>query len=112
MDDKRYWVADDALDVGDIHLKSVEFAISYGDRDPQVGVGILHAYRNKEKGVCLEVTAEVAGPGKFERTQHTFVQTERTRFRLEQPSSPDVAAFRLSSYTLPPASPDADYEFQ
>lgn len=89
----------------DLHRKSVEYAISYGDEPPAVGFGEIHARKNPKGLVSLEVREEVRGPGECEKTQRIFAQTERTRFRIEPHPNPDAAVFRLSSYTLPPSSP-------
>jgi hypothetical protein len=96
----------------DLHLKTVEFEIAYGDESPTRGLGEIHARKNRDGLVCLEVRLEVEGPGSHQRTAHVYAQTERTRFRVEPHPNQDVAAFRLSSHTLPPSSPDADDEFQ
>jgi hypothetical protein len=98
----------------DLHLKSVEFEIAYGDENPTRGFGVLHARKNPKKQVCLEVRLDVDGPGPNQKSALVYAQTARTRFRVERHPNPDVAAFRLSSYTLPPSSPKVEdtYEFQ
>ena len=100
---KRYWTTYDTHPVEHLHLKKAEIDVTLPECRV-TGTATIHAHRNPDGLVSLEVWQEFDGPGETERIQRRIPQSPELRFRIEPHESPDVAAFRLSSYTPSPSS--------
>jgi hypothetical protein len=85
----------------DLNGKTAEFDLE----DPTKwsgGIGIIRARKNPQGLIAVELEV-VDHPHEKRRTQHRSFPTQAVRFRIERHPNQDVAAFRLSSYILPPA---------
>ncbi len=95
---EKFWDRYGDLTLSDLNRKSVDYEI--GEWPNQIaGIGELIALRNPEGLIWLEVAIEYPDPRSGDFVQERFGPTELLRFRLSRHENPDVAAFRLSSYT-------------
>lgn len=100
---KQIWTIYTDWPVGEIHLRRVMFDIELPDKRI-TGIGVLHAHKNPEGLVSLEVWQDFSGPRENERSIRRLYQTEEIRFLIELPQNPDEHAFHLTSYKSPPNS--------